>query len=196
MEIKSKISVRDAMTSKVITISPDATLTEVAKLMIEKDIGGVVVETKGEPVGIVTEKDFTIAVSKGKNPANLKVKEAMSSPILTIGPDQSILDAAQMMTAKKIRKIPVKSKGKLVGIITSEDIARVAPREIELLIELAALKGGEAREEVSEFVDSGNEGECEKCDNYSETLYKLDDGTAVCGECKEKEEGEEEDEEI
>ncbi len=194
--MKSKISVMDAMTSKVITISPDLTLEDAAKTMIAKDIGGLVVETKGNPVGIITEKDFTIAIAKAKNPAKTYIKDVMSTSLVTISPDESILDAARLMTLKKIRKLPVKSKGRLVGIITSEDIARVAPREIELLTELAALKGGEAGPGKEEFRESGTEGECETCGNYSDYLFKLEDGTYVCGECRETEEGKEEEEEI
>ncbi len=196
MQIKSKLSVRDAMTSKVITIIPDATLEDAAKLMIKRDIGGLVVEKKGEPVGIITEKDFTISIAKGKVPSKVKVKDVMSSPLITVPPEESILDAAHLMSKKKIRKLPVKSKGRLVGIITSEDIARVAPKEIELLTELAVLKGGEAGPESEEFREHGTEGECETCGNYSDYLSKLEDGTYVCGECKETEEGKEEEEEI
>ena len=165
-------------------------------LMIKHDIGGVIIAKKGEPLGIVTEKDFTILLAKGKNPLTTKAKDAMSKPLITIAPDQSILEAARLMTKKKVRKLPVKSKGKLIGIITSEDIVRVAPKEIELLLELAAIKSKEASEELEEFREKGNEGECEVCGNYSDYLYKLDDETYVCGDCRETEEGKEEEEEL
>ena len=197
--MKSKLPVQDAMTSKVITISPDATLEEAAKLMLKHDIGGVVVEKKGEPIGIVTEKDFTKVISKGKNPLETKVKDAMSSPLITIGPEQSILDAARLMTKEKVRKLPVKNKGTLVGIITAEDIVRVAPKEIELLLELASIKAQDVVDSAGireEFAEQGSEGECEICGNYSDYLSKMEDGTYVCGECKETEEGEEEKEEL
>ncbi|HIJ98463.1 TPA: CBS domain-containing protein, partial [archaeon] len=186
MDIKSKIPVQDAMTSRVITASPDATLEDIAKLMLKHDIGGVVIEKKGEPLGIVTEKDFTNVISKGKNPLAVKAGDAMSSPLITIDPEQSILDAARLMTKKKVRKLPVKSKGKLIGIITAEDIVRVAPKEIELLLELASIKAQDVMESAGvpeEFAEKGSEGECEICGNYSDYLYHLEDGTYVCGEC-------------
>lgn len=193
MKIKSKIPVRDVMTSKVITVGPDATLVEAAKMMMKHDIGGVLVEKKGEPVGIITEKDFTIAISKGKNPASAKVKDVMSSSLITIGPEQSILDAAHLMTKKKIRKLPVKNKGRLVGIITAEDIIRVAPREIELLLELAAIKSGDVHEMVDEFRERDlTEGECDVCGNYSDRLRKTDNEEYICNDCYTEEETEEE----
>ena len=63
MDVKSKVPVRDAMTSRVVTISPDDTLAVAAMLMIKHDIGGVIIAKKGEPLGIVTEKDFGKTVS-------------------------------------------------------------------------------------------------------------------------------------
>lgn len=193
MKLKSKIPVREVMTSKVITIPPDSTLEDAAKLMIKNDIGGVVVAKGAEPIGIITEKDFTIIIAKGKNPLTTKIKDVMSKPLITISPEQSILDTARLMTQKKIRKLPVESKGKLVGIITAEDIVRVAPREIELLLELAAIKSDEAKEALDEFAERGTtEGECEICGNHSDYLHPSEDGTYICGDCREKEEGEEE----
>ncbi len=192
MNIKSKIPVREIMTRKLITVSPDASLSDTAKVMRKNDIGGILVEKKGEPVGIFTEKDMVDIVAKGKNPASVKVKDVMSSSLITIGPEQSILDAAQLMTKKKIRKLPVKDKGKLIGIVTADDIVRIAPREVELLLELAAIKSGSA-------VDSGfageleaTEGECETCGNYSGNLRKTENEEYVCSDCYNAEEHEEE----
>ncbi len=199
MDIKSKIPIRDVMTSKVITAAPDMSLEEIAKLMLKHDIGGVVITKNGDPIGIVTEKDFTLVISKGKNPLTTKAKDAMSSPLITIGPEQNIMEAARMMTKKKVRKLPVKDKGRLVGIITAEDIVRVAPREIELLLELASIKAQDVIESAGigeEFAERGSEGECEICGNYSDYLYELEDGTYVCGDCREAEEGKEEEEEL
>ncbi len=190
MNVKSKIPVRDIMTTKLITISADENLSEAAKVMSKNNIGGILVEKKGEPVGILTEKDFVNTVSKGKNPLVTKVKDAMSSPLITIGPEQSILDAAQLMTKKKIRKLPVKNKGRLVGIITADDIVRIAPREVELLLELAAIKTGAAFE--AEGTPSLTEGECDTCGNYSDNLQRTENEEYVCADCYSAEGQEEE----
>ncbi|HIJ97801.1 TPA: CBS domain-containing protein [archaeon] len=193
MNVKSKIPVRDIMTTKLITISSDATLAEASKVMSKNDIGGILVEKKGDLVGIFTEKDLVNSVSKGKNPTSIKLKDAMSSPLITIEPDQSILDAAQLMTKNKIRKLPVKNKGKLVGIITADDIVRIAPREIELLLELASIKTGAAFGE-GEFKGATRltEGDCDTCGNYSDNLRRTDSEEYVCNDCYSKEEAEEE----
>ena len=178
--MKIDVPVREAMVTNVITISPDSSVVEAAKKMIDKDLGGLVIIEKKKPVGIITEHDFLGVVAKMPNPIEVKVKDIMSSPLITISPNSSILEAARLMNESKIRKLPVKDNEKLVGIITAEDIVRVAPKEIELLKELAKLKSESPR---SEFLQQPTSGECEMCGNYSDYLYDVDD-TYVCGECK------------
>lgn len=178
--MKIDVPVREAMVTDVITISPDSTIVDAAKKMIGKDLGGLVIMKGGVPIGMITEHDFLNVVASKPNPTDVKVKDIMSSPLITIGPNSSIMDAARLMSESKIRKIPVKDKDKLVGIITAEDIIRVAPKEIELLKELAKLKSSDARRT---FLQQPTSGECEMCGNYSEYLDDVDD-TYVCNECK------------
>jgi len=84
-------------------------------------------------------------------------------------------------------------KGKLVGIITADDIVRVAPREIELLLELAAIKGGSGLGDETIGANM-TEGECETCGNYSDRLKKTENDEYVCNDCYNTEEKEEEEE--
>jgi CBS domain-containing protein len=177
--MQSKISVRDAMVTNVITISKNASVVYAAKVMLEHNIGGLVVVEEKEPIGIITEKDFTKVLSRNEDPSSLKVEDTMSKELITISPNTSILDAAKLMTTKGIRKLPVKEDGKLVGILTAEDIVRVAPKEIELLLELATIKS----QDSSEFLQSSTEGICEVCGNYSDYLYLVGD-VYMCPECK------------
>ncbi len=178
----SKIPVKDAMVTRVITITPEKTVAEAAKMMISQNIGGLVVVKNKEPVGIITEKDFTRLIATKKDPYKLKIEKIMSKPLITISPEASIMDAARLMTKSGIRKLPVKQDGKLVGIITAEDIVRVAPKELELLLELASIKA----QDEKEYSEEGKEtisGVCEMCGNYSDYLYNVN-GAWICGECK------------
>lgn len=179
--VKTKIPVRDAMTSQVITITTDKNLEDAAKLMAKHDIGGLVVTDNDGPVGMITERDFVDVVAGNKIPSELSVETVMSKPLVTISPDQGLFEAAKLMVKSKVRKLPVKSKDILVGIITAEDIVKVAPREIELLLELAALK---AEPQMDEFVQSPTAGNCEVCSNYSDNLVEAG-SSYVCPECKE-----------
>jgi len=178
--MKTDISVKDAMTRRVITITPDKTLADSAKIMKKHDIGCLVVTEGKEPLGIITEYDFVRIAAKGKAPVEVKVQQIMSSPLITISPNESLFDAAKQMSKQGIRKLPVNVNGKLVGIITAEDIVRVAPQEIELLLELAAMKAEGMPGRLSGGPD---EGECELCGNYSSDLTRKG-GSCVCSECR------------
>ena len=177
--MKTDIFVKDAMTRRVITISPDKTLVDAAKLMNKHDIGCLVVAENSNLVGIITEYDFVRVVSKDKKPSAVKVKEVMSFPLKTISPNESLFDAAKQMSKLGIRKLPVKSNGALLGIITAEDIVQIAPQEIELLLELATMKAESAPTRSSE---PGADGECEACGNYSQDLIRRG-SMSVCAEC-------------
>ena len=179
----TKISVRDAMITKVITTTKETGVIDAAKMMLKHDIGGLVVVDGSEPIGIITEKDFTKILAKEANPHDLKISQAMSKKLVTISPDASIVDAAKLMTKSAVRKLPVMQGNNLAGIITAEDIVKVAPREIELLLELAAIKA----QGSADFRQSATEGNCEVCGNYSDYLHQLG-GSSLCNECKDAKE--------
>jgi CBS domain-containing protein len=126
------IEIEDIMVCKVVTIEANATVRDVAKLMNKHDIGCLVVVEKGKPIGIVTERDMLKRVLAG--PENLKInaREIMSSP-LTIGkPDMEIESAAEIMFAKKIKKLPIVDGGKLIGLVTLTDLLRIQPQLIKM----------------------------------------------------------------
>ncbi len=181
--VNEKISVKDSMVTNVITVEPSVTVSQAAKTMINKDIGGLVVLKDEKPVGIITEKDFTKIIAEEEDPHKLKIKEVMTKPLITISPQAGLVDAAKLMTSSHVRKLPVLENDKLVGIITAEDIVRVAPGEIELLLELASIKSGSSRSVESD----STEGECEVCGNYSDSLYNIG-GAYICPECREQRE--------
>jgi CBS domain-containing protein len=115
--------VKDVMTVSVRTISPNANMDEAAKLMRKFRIGSLVVVKDDKPVGIITERDLAYKiVAEGK--MNAKVGEVMSRDLKTIDKDKTIVEAAKLMAAHVIRRLPVVEEGKLVGIITLEDIMK------------------------------------------------------------------------
>lgn len=124
--------VRDYMSKPVITIDGSATMAEAAKAMREHRIGCLVVIDGDEPEGIVTERDIAYRVVAGEKNLNTKVKEAMTEDIKTVDGKTSLRDAAKLMASHLIRRLPVMEKGKLVGIITIEDIMRAERIDEEL----------------------------------------------------------------
>jgi CBS domain-containing protein len=116
--------VKDFMTQGVLTIDAEKTVFEAAELMSQKEVGDVVV-LKGEiPRGIVTERDFVRRVVAKKTPLDAKISDVMSKPLITISPDASLKEAARKMVNNGIRRLPVVTQHKLVGIIVVSDFAR------------------------------------------------------------------------
>lgn len=116
-------AVKDVMIKKVINCDIKDSIQKAARLMRDKKIGCLVVMSGRSPNGIVTERDITYrATAKNLDSAKIKVKEIMSSPLKTIGPDENVYYASRKMRAHDIKKLPVIKKGKLIGIITQTDL--------------------------------------------------------------------------
>jgi CBS domain-containing protein len=119
--------VKDIMSREIVTIAPEASMAEAARIMGEKHIGSLIVTKYDTPVGIVTERDLLSKVlATGKNLKEEKVEAAMSYPLITIGPAVKIKEAAKIMVQKKGR-LAVFDCGKLVGILTASDLIRSLP---------------------------------------------------------------------
>ena len=137
--------IEQIMTQEVVTITPENTLYEAARIMGEKHIGSLIVMKYETPVGIITERDLLrevvareIDLEKdwlvgGVTIKEEKVEEIMSYPLTTIPLTSSIKEAAQMMIEKKIRRIAVRESGKVVGIITASDLIRSLPEVPETM---------------------------------------------------------------
>ena len=116
--------VKDIMTKTVITIDANRTVTEATALMTEKNVSNLIVMDNNTPTGIVTERDFVRKVLAKNKPSTTKISEIMSTPLRVIDPDAPIKEAARKMIRKGIRRLPVMQDNKLVGIITTTDIAK------------------------------------------------------------------------
>jgi len=119
-------SVTSVMTANPACCTADTALRDVARLMIDNDCGEIpVVDDKGLPVGVVTDRDITVRiVAEGRDTMNATAADAMSSPVQTVREDSSLKDATALMEAAKIRRVPVVDRqGKLTGIVSVADIS-------------------------------------------------------------------------
>jgi CBS domain-containing protein len=116
--------VKDVMIKNVKTISPTATMAEAARAMKKNRIGSLVVVEGSKAVGIITERDLAYKIIAEERSLDTKVREIMSRDLKTIDPERSLKDAAKLMAAHVIRRLPVIEEGKLVGIVSIEDIMR------------------------------------------------------------------------
>ena len=118
--------VKEVMVQEVIKVRVDATVKEAVEIINKHEIGCLIVTKNGETIGIMTERDvLKRVIPKSKNPEKTKVSEIMSTPLIVGGPDMYIEDAARLMFKKNIKKLPIMENGKLVGLLTLSDIARI-----------------------------------------------------------------------
>ena len=116
--------VKDVMNNKIVSIDSNETIESASKKYRDYKIGCLLVTDREDVVGIVTERDFIErTICKGIDPKTTKIKEIMSSVIVTINSDDTIGDALDTLKKNNIKKLPVISDDRLVGIITISDIA-------------------------------------------------------------------------
>jgi CIC family chloride channel protein len=138
-----KLFVKDAMTNKVITTTPNSLLSEVAEIMAKNGIKGTpVLDDKGRLVGIVTLTDI-LQIHPDQR-ATKMVSSVMTKELVTTIPDESLYAAYDKMTSNQIGRLPVIEQGdrmKLIGIITREDVWRAYNIEIRSRLEEVKLSG-------------------------------------------------------
>lgn len=116
------VFVRDAMKENVITIESSDSIKDAAIKMSNANIGAIIVTENKFPVGILTERDFVRRVYAKGIQASSPVSEVMSKPLITIDPDETVWELAQLMKTKNIHKTPVIENDKLIGIVTNTDL--------------------------------------------------------------------------
>ena len=135
------LKVQDVMVENVITVEADATVKRAVDVMNKHEIGCLIVVRRGKAVGIVTERDMlTRVLAKARNPEETRVKDIMSSPLIVTNPEMDVEEAARLMFNMNVKKLPVVSKEKLVGLVTLTDIARFQPEIIKVLKEIQAMQ--------------------------------------------------------
>ncbi len=191
--LRSKMLVRDIMSSPVIAMGEDAPANRVAELMDKHDLGCIIVTNKeGKPLGIITERDLVVRVlAKNAKPDTLKANEIMTSPLITIEPDATISDAARKMSKLDIRRLGVIYKKQITGLLSSKDILGVMPELIEIIQERARIENENAEKEETTAPPAGY---CDHCGAWSDDL-KQHNGEFLCENCRvelaQEEEGEE-----
>lgn len=121
--------------SDVMVIAPSATVLDAARAMNERGVGGMPVVSDGEMVGMFTERDvMRRVVVKLRDPASTTVSEVMSSPVISCGRETTTEECTEIMTARRMRHLPVVDETGLCGIVTIGDILALhtAKQEAEL----------------------------------------------------------------
>ncbi len=124
MSVKTEDTLAFIMTKKVITVSAKEKVSKALAIMAKHDIGSLVVVDKGQPVGILTERDIVRRLVKDWKIPDVPVDDLMSHPLITAEPETPSWEAFRIMLKKRIRRLPLVDGGKLVGIVTERDLFR------------------------------------------------------------------------
>jgi CBS domain-containing protein len=115
--------VRDLMVSSVVTIEPETSIVDAARRMIEEEKGPLPVVEGESPVAMVTDRDIIArVVAEGRDPNSVRVEDIATRELITIGPDQDVEEARQLMDQHELDRILVVEGDRLVGIISEADI--------------------------------------------------------------------------
>ncbi len=122
--MKYPSTVADVM-NEIISIDGESLVVDAAKIMIDNEIGSIIVTDDGIPVGIITESDMLARVIVAyQDPKKLLTKKIMSSPLIIIEKDSTILDAMRFMRDQDIHIVLIKDNDKLIGIVSEGDLIR------------------------------------------------------------------------
>jgi CBS domain-containing protein len=125
------MQIREIMTKNPACCTPDTSLEAVAKMMLDYDCGEIPVVHGSDqrPIGVITDRDITCrTVALGKDPMQLKARDCMSTPVLTVTPEMSLEECCRIMEEKQLRRVPVvDQRGYCCGIVAQADIALKAP---------------------------------------------------------------------
>jgi CBS domain-containing protein len=118
--------------SAVATISPDAPVSALLTLLVDRNIGAVVVTSGGAVAGIVSERDVVQRVHRhGAELLSVPVSEIMTSDVVTCLPDDEVDHLMRIMTERRIRHLPVVVDGALAGIVSIGDLVKARIGELE-----------------------------------------------------------------
>lgn len=185
MVAEVSVKVKHMMSSPVVTVDGRASVLKAARMMDRYDIGSlIVVDKTGNPVGILTDMDIVRrVVARNLKPRTVKVESVMSKPLVTVDQEEDLTTVARVMRDHQVKRLGVMYKGKLVGVVSSKDIAAITPELLEVLSE---------KERVSEPASrvaarsAALVGYCELCGEWSDYLREKN-GSFLCESCFESE---------
>lgn len=173
------------MTRNFIFVSPETDLRICAKTLVKKKVGSLIIKEKDKLLGILTEKDIIWAVVKKskRHLREIKAGDIMKRKVRTIKPSADVLEAVKKFRKKKVRRLPVVEHGKVIGMLTQNDILKIDPGLFQMIAESIKIKEETKKMRASDKA-SKDVGICEECGEYE--VLAEEDGQYICESCLEK----------
>jgi len=112
------------VTRPVVYVHPNDTLRRLAETLIEESIGAALVRGPHGAIGLVSERDVVAAIADGSDPNRTRVDEIMNEDVITIAPNDDLLDAAHQMLDAEVRHLPIVEDGVVGGMLSARDALR------------------------------------------------------------------------
>lgn len=191
--MNADVTVRDVMDREYVGVSESDDLVETAEVLLREGVDTAVVLRGSEPVGVLTCRDVLSLVVEGPPPAEATVEDAMTSSLPTVDPDTALTEAADVMSARNVRRLVVTpdAAAEPEGIITEHDVFAVRASEPEGTAETteepgpvqsgSALASDVKSEGAADFEEQGI---CEACGTLTGDLVSFN-GQLLCADCRE-----------
>jgi len=182
--MKIGVKVGDIMTRNFISVTPETSILDCAKLMVKKRVGSLILKQSDNLRGIITEGDIIWAMTKKsrKDLGKIKASEIAPRKLVTIKPSADLYEALQKMKRTKYRWLPVTISGKIIGFLTLKDILRIEPELFNIAKEVFQIKEESQKLKRVDSREKFHEGICEEC-GHPGMIYKTD-GRLICNSCR------------
>ena len=127
------MKLQERMIETVVQAAPDETVAIAARRMREKAVGCLVVTSAGAVKGIISDRDLLACLAAAHDPYQCKVGAHMHRPVIVLKPEEDVATAAEVMRARRIKRLPIAKNGLLVGIVSLSDLAAVDGEEADKL---------------------------------------------------------------
>ena len=126
----------DSKGNELFSVGPNEMVYDAIKLLSEKGIGSLLVMEGDRLIGIITERDYARKVIlAGKSSKTTPVRAIMTSPVLYVGPEETLDACMALMTEKRTRHLPVIADNKVIGLVSIGDLVKAIISEQQFIIE-------------------------------------------------------------
>ncbi len=129
MDLDGRMRVQGLVARPVVYVHTNETLRHLATTLVEESIGAALVRGGHGAIGLVSERDMARAIAEGADPDLVTVEQIMTDELVTVAPDDDLLDAVHRMLEAQVRHLPVMDDGVVVGMVSARDALQALSNE-------------------------------------------------------------------